>query len=79
MNSNGKADLYFHAYFWQSYLQHVGQIAKVDLLNPEKGSWVKRLLGLSATLAKVIQNIKKFPFSEENYKKIVREFGLRQS
>lgn len=34
-----------------------------------------RLVGLSATLSKVIVNIKKFPFSEKSYRKYVQEFG----
>lgn len=37
--------------------------------------FMARLVGLSATLSKVIVNIKKFPFSEKSYRKYVQEFG----
>ena len=40
---------------------------------------MKRIMGLSATLSKVIINIKKFPFHEKMYKKYATEFGLRQT
>lgn len=40
---------------------------------------MKRILGLSSTLAKVIINIKKFPFHEKMYLKYANEFGLRQT
>ena len=40
---------------------------------------MKRIHGLSQTLAKVIVNIKKFPFTKESYQKYAREFGLRQT
>jgi hypothetical protein len=36
---------------------------------------MKRVVGLSATLSKVIINIKKFPFHEKMYKKYSIEFG----
>jgi hypothetical protein len=48
----------------------------VDLIE-EGGSkfiFMKRLFGLAATMQKVIVNIKKFPFAEENYKKYINGF-----
>jgi len=83
MAANGKADLYFHAYFWEHYLKHL------DLIISTQGSgagpkndvfsnpFMKRLSGLAMTLTKVIVNIKKFPFNEESYKRFVGEFGKR--
>jgi len=38
---------------------------------------MKRVLGLSATLSKVIVNIAKFPFHEKLYQKYANEFGQR--
>lgn len=106
MKANGKADLYFHAYFWEKYLKQLndggsgsfssakkkikilkkdddegedddveGPVEdtapivpgkKVDLFSG-KYTFMKRLTGLSATLSKVIVNIKKFPFHEKMY------------
>ena len=118
MKANGKADLYFHAYFWEKYLQQLGGNSaggrstpskkkkkilkkqegeeedpeagpteeeptevlpsgtKVDLFSG-KYTFMKRLIGLSATLSKVIVNIKKFPFHEKMYHKYAKEFGQR--
>lgn len=51
---------------------------KVDLFSG-KYAFMKRLIGLSATLSKVIVNIKKFPFHEKMYQKYAKEFGQRQT
>jgi len=40
---------------------------------------MKRIIGLSSTLSKVIVNIKKFPFHEKMYLKYATEFGQRQT
>ena len=37
--------------------------------------FMKKVIGLSATLSKVIVNIKKFPFHEKMYHKYATEFG----
>jgi uncharacterized membrane protein len=117
MKANGKADLYFHAYFWEKYLKQLSEVSggsassaqskkkikilkkmdenaedeieapleeelipgqKVDLFSG-KYTFMKRLIGLSATLSKVIVNIKKFPFHEKMYQKYAKEFGQRQT
>lgn len=109
MKANGKADLYFHAYFWEKYLltlmeqsplaslkTPLSSAKKADdsasdigaaKLSPRKGTigaldifsedypFMKRVVGLSATLSKVIINIKKFPFHEKMYQKYSLEFG----
>jgi len=104
MKANGKADLYFHAHFWEKYLRNLTELQKrsiggtsprgrkradgdeegsvtpdtfVDIFKDNYG-FVKRLIGLSGTLTKVIINIKKFPFHEKMYNKYVKEFGQRQ-
>lgn len=71
MKALGKADLYFHAYFWNTYLKSLGKDSKID------APFMKRLTGLSSTLSKVIINIRKFPFNEAMYQKYVNEFGQR--
>ena len=118
MKSNGKADLYFHGYFWERYLRSLydnqeknlmGQLnaqkkkmkkaevsddetvekteeseappvvssgGKVEIFS-DKFPFMKRLIGLSATISKVIANIKKFPFHEKMYLKYAGEFGQR--
>lgn len=91
MNANGKADLYFHAYFWEQYLksldvmqaaiamiekEQVDPLTQIDIFS-SKYPFMKRLNGLSLTLTKVIINIKKFPFTEKMYRKYVNEFGKR--
>jgi len=40
-----------------------------------KYSFMKRLCGLASTMQKVIVNIKKFPFAEENYLKYINGFA----
>lgn len=61
MKAHGKADLYFHAYFWNTYLKSLGKESQID------APFLKRLNGLSSTLSKVIINIRKFPFNEKMY------------
>ena len=41
-----------------------------------KYSFMKRLCGLASTMQKVIVNIKKFPFTQENYKKYINGFAV---
>jgi len=113
MKANGKADLYFHAYFWEQYLKKLNDgslgstptkkkkliIKKPDLDDADesgpldddmssstgqkidlfsgKYTFMRRLVGLSSTLSKVIVNIKKFPFHEKMYQKYAKEFGQR--
>ena len=36
---------------------------------------MKRFIGLSQTLQKVIQNMAKFPFDKDSYSKYVRKFA----
>ena len=117
MKANGKADLYFHAYFWEQYLRTLGDLQSQDGTSsttasvsaagqkkkkgakadegaldpdgtPEANSvdvfsddypFMNRVLGLSATLSKVIVNIKKFPFHEKMYQKYANEFGQRNT
>jgi uncharacterized membrane protein len=114
MKANGKADLYFHAYFWEKYLKQISEgpssvagpkkkkqiLKKPDQEEDEnsgpadeddsnagqksdlfsgKYPFMKRLVGLSGTLSKVIINIKKFPFHEKMYHKYAKEFGQRQT
>ena len=80
MKANGKADLYFHAYFWEQYLrslmdlQSPGDPGRVDIFSDEY-PFMRKVVGLSATLSKVIVNIKKFPFHEKMYHKYATEFG----
>jgi hypothetical protein len=54
MRANGKADLYFHSYFIESYIDSLtDQLVKIggedtiDILNPAKHPFIKRILGLS--------------------------------
>jgi len=119
MKANGKADLYFHAYFWEQYLRSLNyKNGKSSMMSPRgkkalKGTktddedndasgagdlgalsdaksgvidifsadypFMKRVIGLSATLSKVIVNIKKFPFHEKMYHKYANEFGQRNT
>jgi hypothetical protein len=77
LKANGKADLYFHAYFWQQYLTNLNELyasaldTSVPTFTEANYPFMGRLNGLSATLGKVIANIRKFPFSEKMYRKYV--------
>ena len=46
----------------------------IDIFS-DKYPFMKKVIGLSATLSKVIVNIKKFPFHEKMYHKYTTEFG----
>jgi len=45
----------------------------------KKNSELLRLQGLSESLRKVVLSVSKFPFREENYTKMVQEFGSRKT
>jgi hypothetical protein len=134
MKANGKADLYFHAYFIEKYLRSLYVLQdkvgaggsgmnkkksakkvkkshraegeddvedenqsgtklgeadeqdfsippgeKIEIFSDSKFPFMKRIVGLSSTLSKVIVNIKKFPFHEKMYLKYATEFGQRQT
>ena len=55
----------------------VDQEPEIDIFNLERYPFMMRLMGLAATLSKVIINIGKFPFHEKMYRKYVNEFGKK--
>lgn len=89
--ANGKADLYFHAYFWDRYLTELqpsqltsiakeSDLGQIDLTkNVDQFPFIPRLKALSSTLSKVIVNVKKFPFNEAQYNKFCQEFAKRDN
>jgi hypothetical protein len=81
LRANGKADLYYHAYFFEQYLEALAQADDVskDDFSAQKLPFMKRIRGLSETLGKVIVNIRKEPFTKDTYEKYARTFGLRQT
>jgi hypothetical protein len=89
LSANGKADLYFHAYFWHTFAWNLYMRANhsntVQSLETFDSTYVKssvemqRLKGLAEFLKKVIQNIGKYVFTEETYLKYVNEFGGRKA
>jgi hypothetical protein len=75
MMSNGKAELYFHAYFWTTYISGVSKESP-QLMNCLE---VKRMLSLANKPKQVIEQISKSTFNEEVYNKFVVEFGNRKN
>jgi hypothetical protein len=73
LKANGKAELYFHAYFWTTYLEQMGSTPE-QLAIPE----VKRMKNLSTKPKQVLDTIDRFPFGEEEYNHFVGEFGGRK-
>jgi len=88
LKANGKADLYFHAYFWTTFALHLFMRANhsnsIQTLEDFETKTVKssvelqRLKGLAEFLKKVHLNIDKYTFTEETYYKYVNEFGGRK-
>lgn len=81
LRANGKADLYYHAYFFEQYLEalaNADDVSREDF-SAQKLPFMKRIHGLSETLGKVIVNIKKEPFTKDTYDKYARTFGQRQT
>lgn len=82
MNANGKADLYFHAYFLKQYVEFLGttaDVSKEPLSSKNLEALWKRIDGLAETLSKVIVNVEKFPYNKETYEKHVESFGKRKA
>lgn len=78
--ANGKADLYFDAYFWTRYLETLAEGAgeATSVLSQKGGVSYDRMKRLSTKPKQVYDNIKKFPFNEEQYKHYVNQFGGRK-
>ena len=82
IRANGKADLYFHAYIWYTYLLALFMKVNPNLCEKEFEAEIvsskvelARLKGLSESLKKVAANITKFPFNKEIYERFVNDFG----
>ena len=79
LNANGKADLYFHAYLWTTYIESVaekcGRQRDGVLADPE----ILRMTCLSTKPGEVIEHVKKYPFGKAEYDKLVAEFGGRKA
>ncbi len=72
LKSNGKADLYFAAYIWYTYLMNVflqknnsSEEADFEKEIVKSKVEVARLKGLAESLKRVAANISKFPFNKE--------------
>ena len=85
LKAKGKADLYFHAYFWHLFIQNLFLKAHPESTEDEfeqqcvqRSAELARLKGLAESLKKVHANILKFPFNKEIYEHLVEEFGGRK-
>ena len=75
MVANGKAELYFHAYFWTTYLKRLFDV-NPDLKNCIE---VKRMENLATKPRQVIEIISRNQFKEKEYLKFVEEFGNKKN
>jgi hypothetical protein len=85
LKANGKADLYFHAYFWHSFALSLylradpsGTLDTFDADVIKRSVEHQRLHGLADFLKKVNANVNKYLFTMETYNKLVEEFGGRK-
>jgi hypothetical protein len=75
--------LYFHAYLWFNLIQSLYSKANpgsedFDTKVLSKNIQVFRLKGLSESIIKVEANLAKFPFNQEIYQRMVRDFAGRK-
>lgn len=75
--ANGKLGLYLHAYFTFTFFSfYAKQVAETDFDSLLAGSSeLSRLQGLHNTMISFSQRISKYPFSHQQYEKMVNEFG----
>ena len=78
LSANGKAELYFHSYFWTEYLDGVAKASGQDPATtfadvPE----IARMRCLSTRPQLVLGKIKSLPFGMEQYRQFVEDFGSR--
>lgn len=78
LNANGKAELYFHAYFWTTYFEQVAKAAGGDHSYLLKSTEAKSLSKLSIKPKQVYDTIQRFPFGKAQYDRLVAEFGGRK-
>lgn len=71
--ANGKAELYFHAYFWTTYAAMLGYSPLLE------NQHIKKIGPLAQKPKTVMDQIRKFQFSEAEYKELVSEFGSLKS
>ena len=64
LQAKGKAELYFHAYFWTTYANLVALVDPQEFANCSE---LKRMVNLSAKPKLVVDQIKKYPFGEKEY------------
>lgn len=76
MRANGKAEIYFHSYFWTTYIDKLasacGQDDSEQLANSPE---IARMRSLSTRPQLVLDKIKSLPFGVEQYKQFVESFG----
>ena len=77
MRANGKAEIYFHAYFWTTYVDALAVACSQegsDLLSTPE---ISRMRSLSTRPQLVIDKIQSLPFGPEQYRSFVEAFGGR--
>ena len=69
LRSNGKMELYFHAYFWTSYIHYFAPASMSEEIrtNPT----VIYLTKFATKPKQVLEMVKKYKFGEEDYKRFI--------
>jgi len=78
LRARGKAELYFHAYFWTTYLDTVAKACGQDSSTFESVPRIATLRNLSTRPQVVLEKIKSMPFGQQQYRQFVEDFCGRQ-
>jgi hypothetical protein len=76
LKSNGKMQLYFHAYFWHAFISQLQR--KVESTVLTGSDQLARLAKYAAKPKQVADMVGKYAFGEKEYQRFVEEFGGRK-
>ena len=75
IRANGKAEIYFHSYFWTTYLDALAAACNQEGSDVLSAPEIVRMRSLSTKPQLVIERVMSMPFGLEEYNKFVQDFG----
>jgi hypothetical protein len=76
LKSNGKMQLYFHAYFWHAFITQLQK--RVETSGIANSAQLTRMAKFALKPKQVADMVSKYAFGEKDYKRLVEEFGGRK-
>lgn len=78
LKAKGKAELYFHSYFWTNYIDNLAQACGQEGSDTREIPELQRMTSLSSRPQLVIDKIRSMPFGKAEYDSFIAQFGGRE-